>query len=128
MLIEVSSARVKRLATLLFERRGEAVVVPYVERMIARWKPEEHQCHWNMDLWVAGEDGAKAVRGWLFFDHKTTSGGRVNSVTFQAHSVLEENGVLVDITSTRASRRYPFIRHEVARRTSSNSSKAGYVY
>ena len=27
-------------------------------------------------------------------------------------SVVEENGVLVDITPTRASRRYPFIRHE----------------
>ena len=65
-----------------------------------------------MDLWVAGEDDEKALRGWLFFDDKTTSGGRVNAVTFQAHSVVEENGVLVDITPTRASRRYPLMRHE----------------
>lgn len=31
---------------------------------------------------------------------------------FQAHSVIDENGVLLDITPSQASRRYPFIRHD----------------
>lgn len=107
----MSQERVQDLARRLYERRGKAIVVPYVERSIENWKPEPQWCHWNVDLWVAGEAGSKAVRGWLLFDYVASSGGLLRFVVFQAHSVVEENGTLVDITPSAASRRYPFIRH-----------------
>ena len=48
------------------------------------------------------------MRGWLFFDF-----GVFGFVRFNAHSVVEEaNGNFIEITPSRASQRYPFIRHE----------------
>ena len=48
------------------------------------------------------------MRGWLIFEF----GGLFGFVRFNSHSVIEQqDGTLIDITPSRASRRYPFIRH-----------------
>ena len=99
------------LAADLYRRRGESVIAPYVQRSIESWKPEPKQCHRNVDIWVAGAPGSRAVRGWMLFDVAEASLGLLNYVLFEAHSVVEENGPLVDIAPSSASRRYPFIRH-----------------
>lgn len=101
------------LGKRLYERRGEAVVVPFVERSLDDWRPDERECHRNVDWWVMNNPGCKAVRGWLFFDMITTSEGLLKFVWFNSHSVVEEpNGKVIDITPSRASQRYPFIGHE----------------
>jgi len=52
------------------------------------------------------------VRGWLFFSLSYPS-PLVNFVLFNAHSVIRQaDGTLFDITPSRASQPYPFIRAE----------------
>jgi hypothetical protein len=71
--------------------------------------------HRNVDWWVHNPTNSRAVRGWVFFDLIQASFffGRRPFVRFTAHSVVEDaDGTLYDITPSRASRRYPFIRHE----------------
>jgi hypothetical protein len=50
-------------------------------------------CHDNVEYWVKHHSDAKPVRGRLFFTPNPT--GRYS---FRAHSVLDENGRLIDIT------------------------------
>ena len=77
------------------------------------WTPDENQCHRNVDWWVRANPACKAVRGWVVFDYNQTSLGLVPQVLFEAHSVVEqEGGSWVDITPSRVSQRYPFLRHE----------------
>lgn len=45
--------------------------------------------------------GTKAVRDWLVYDY----------ARFQVHSVIEEDGRLVDITPAGGTRRALFLRH-----------------
>lgn len=102
----------RELGKALYERRQEAAVVPFDERRGADWAPVENQCHYNVDRWVSEHPGTRAVRGWLVFDFEKTSMGLVHVVRFTPHSVVEdEDGRLVDITPSGASRRYPFLRH-----------------
>ena len=107
-----SEAERHALATRLYARRKEAVVVSFVECSLGDWKPSEHECHRNVDWWVFNHAGCKAVRGWMFFDFHRTSMGLLPAVRFTAHSVVEDSGGLYDITPSRASQRYPFIKHE----------------
>jgi hypothetical protein len=82
--------------------------VPYVERTLSGWAPMYNECHGNADYWVLNTLNSKSVRGWLFFDMRPLLG----FVKFTAHSVIEDQGgMLVDITPSRASQAYPFIRH-----------------
>jgi hypothetical protein len=88
----------------LYARRAEAVVVPYEPRTVSSGPPTEHECHINVDRWVLEHPDHKPVRGWLVFNLL----GR-----FTAHSVAEApDGSLFDLTPSRASRRYPFLRHQ----------------
>jgi len=77
----------------LLEREGDAVAIPYRAVRYADWEPAKNACHGNVDYWVARHPGAKPVRGWLFWG--PGEDGRYN---IMAHSVVDESGVLVDIT------------------------------
>lgn len=91
------------LGKLLYGLRDDAVVVPFVEQSLAGLILLEHECHGNADNWVLRNPGSKAVRGWIYFNALGL---------FTAHSVVEvENGMLIDITPSKTSQRYPFIRH-----------------
>lgn len=102
----------KELARTLYERRSQAVDVPFVEKEVDGWKPRATECHRNADLYSLAIGGCRSVRGWMVFDYNTASRGLAPIVKFVAHSVLEfEDGTLIDITPSAASQRYPFLRH-----------------
>jgi len=74
------------------------------------FQPAEQDCHHNVDLWRKGHPSHVPVRGWVVFEVYTPLG----LCRFIPHSVVEdEDGVLFDITPSRASRRYPFLRDEL---------------
>jgi len=104
-----SGVDLRVLAQSLYARRDEAVVVPYEEKTMTDGPPSENECHINADRWVQEHRDHKTVRGWLVFDRLL--GSRL--CRFNAHSVVEApDGRLFDLTPSRASRRYPFLRHE----------------
>jgi hypothetical protein len=110
-----SESELHALARQLYSKRHEAIVVPFIKRSIGDWQPAEKDCHRNVDWWVHNHPTSRAVRGWLFFDFIAGAVflGRRPFVRFQPHSVIaDEAGALHDITPSRASRRYPFIRHD----------------
>jgi hypothetical protein len=108
----VVAGDLKELARKLYERRAEAVVVPYEDREGSDWKPSERDCHNNVDRWVLENPDTRSVRGWIVFDFEKTSRGLMPMVRFTPHSVVEEaDGRLVDITPSKASQRYPFLPH-----------------
>jgi len=98
----------------LYARRHQAVVVPYeAKTMMSGPPPTEHECHINTDRWVMEHADHKAVRGWLVFDYNRITYGLFRICRFTAHSVVETpDGKLFDLTPSKASQRYPFVRHE----------------
>ncbi len=96
------------LAASLYACRDQARVVPFAARQSLTVKPQPHECHGNVDGWVAEHPECAAVRGWFIYDYALSA---VPVVRFQAHSVLEENGRLVDITPNEARKRPPFLPH-----------------
>jgi hypothetical protein len=99
------------LAQSLYQRRHEAVMVPFEARTMASGLPQEHECHDNIRRWISENPDHKPVRGWLVFDLHRTSRGLMSVCRFTAHSVVEEpSGRLIDITPSKASQRYPFLR------------------
>ena len=98
----------QKLGNELFNSINRSVIVPYVERALLDWSPAYNECHGNVDYWVLNNQNCKAVRGWLLFDMRPI----LAFVRFTAHSVIEDqDGTLADITPSRASRQYPFVRH-----------------
>jgi hypothetical protein len=98
---------------------NEAVVVPFVRVRDRDWEPKSTLCHPNADHWAGLKQGRRAVRGWIV-DGSDGMGGHL----FKAHSVVEEDGKLFDITP---SDRFPddppkpeparlFLRHEGEKR------------
>lgn len=57
------------------------------------WEPTATNCHANINRWVGLAANRKAVRGWLI-NGTDMAGG----YTFAAHSAVEEDGKLYDIT------------------------------
>lgn len=96
------------LAEELYSKRADARVVRYEARQAADFEAYPHECHGNVDRWVASHPGSGCVRGWLIYDYALSA---FPMVRFQAHSVLEENGRLVDITPVEVRERHPFLRH-----------------
>lgn len=95
------------LAEMLYLRRDEARRIPYAARKTEAFEPRPHECHANVDRWVADHAATKAVRGWLVYDYALSA---FSVVRFQAHSVIEEDGLLLDITPA-GGRGAPFLRH-----------------
>jgi len=57
------------------------------------WVPCARECHANAARWAGLKPGRKVVRGWLISGEFGAGGYQ-----FDAHSVGEENGMLIDIT------------------------------
>jgi hypothetical protein len=72
------------------------------------WTPEPAKCHENVDFWVSHNPSLKPVRGWIL-----SQGVVAGRCLYEAHSVIEEEGVLYDITLREdvACERVPFLRH-----------------
>jgi hypothetical protein len=77
----------------LYERVDVAVEVQFREVSLEGWQPELNKCHDNVDYWRKHHAESCAARGWIFWPPDET--GRCK---FMAHSVVQENGTLVDIT------------------------------
>jgi hypothetical protein len=77
----------------LYERVDTAVQVPFRDVALDGGEPKLNSCHDNVNCWLKSHSETRAVRRWLFWKPDET--GRC---TFMAHSVLDENGQLVDIT------------------------------
>jgi hypothetical protein len=92
-------------------RLGERVEVPFKSVSISEWRPMPRCCHANVDCWVSGQTGRKALRGWLI---DGTDG--LDGFLVVAHSVVDECGELYDITPRDGSPLNPnerrwFLRH-----------------
>lgn len=77
----------------LNERVPQAVKVPFCKAQLDGWEPAPGKCHENVDHWVRHHPECAGVRGWIFWPRDES--GRCR---FMAHSVVEENGKLLDIT------------------------------
>lgn len=98
------------LAQQLYERRHQAVLVPFRDCSGPDFSPVEQACHSNVDRWVRSHPTHRAVRGWFVYESWLPLG----LCRFAPHSVvLDEHGELFDLTPTRAVRRYPFLRHHL---------------
>jgi hypothetical protein len=98
------------LAQQLHERRKEAVLVPFRDCSGPDFSPIEQACHSNVDKWCRSHQKHQAVRGWLVHESWLPQG----FCRFAPHSVvLDERGELFDLTPTRATGRYPFLRHHL---------------
>ena len=92
---------------------------------IGKWRPAEHECHDNTEIWAAQSPGDQRVRGFLFFDYLY----RLSTVQFAAHSVIRRpNGALIDITPAKTSQRYPFIEHIGSLDLFAEAEKRGNIY
>jgi hypothetical protein len=99
------------LRQCLYERRHEAVMVPFEARTLESGSPSYHNCHNNVDRWVREHPNDKAVRGWFVND--VNADGLWPACYFIAHSVIKDStGRLIDITPNRASQPYPFLQHD----------------
>jgi hypothetical protein len=77
----------------LLERVNSAVRVRFREVQLSEGEIKLNDCHRNVDCWVENFPESKAVRGWLFWPPNGAG-----QYTFMAHSVVDENGHLVDLT------------------------------
>lgn len=97
----------KSFAAQLYARRDEGVIVTPGRVTIDGWQPVERDCHDNVTRVVNADKRYTAVRGWLYFSYNDATA----FVCFNAHSVIEVNGTLVDITPQQTlDGPYPFIR------------------
>jgi hypothetical protein len=104
----VTLDEIQKKAARLYARRHEGIIVPFEDRRSEHFQPEPKECHQNVALWVRANPTHRAVYGWLSFDFSLIGIHR-----FSAHVVVaDENGRLFDVTPSRASRGYPFVRHE----------------
>jgi hypothetical protein len=103
----------ERYFAALHPRLKDAKPVPFVTVAIDAWNHGVNRCHENVARYAAGRPGRSAVPGWLI---EATDGN--GGYLVAAHSVVEEDGKLFDITpaaatsvNTRGSARR-FIRHD----------------
>jgi hypothetical protein len=94
-------------------QQGEAIIAPFCEVGMrgsageSDWLPLPHRCHDNVAAWVSQSPQHKAARGYIIFPPNPLYGG----VLVQAHTVVEMEEGLIDITPSGASQPYPFVRH-----------------
>lgn len=77
----------------LYHRLSAAFKVPFQEVTFPGWHPKLNDCHANAKFWAANNAATTVVTGWLFWPPDI-----IGRCTFRAHSVIEENGQLIDIT------------------------------
>lgn len=97
------------LAQSLYQRKSTARVVAY-RHVDDGYR--ENFCHANAADYAAKNPGWKVVHGWLIFDFEADTSGLLTIVRFNPHSIVENrDGERMDVTPSRASRRYPFLDH-----------------
>ena len=95
------------LAAELYEKRHQAVCVPFQELAAPGWKPVPNDCHANVDRLCDLALGYQTVRGWLIYDLTL-----VRRYRFIAHSIVRDaSGDLIDVTPGRAGPQ-TFLIHE----------------
>lgn len=100
-------AELVHYVALLYERRNEGVILANKHMTIGDWSPVQNECHRNVTRLCEFNPKLTAVRGWLYFDFENA----LPHVRFTAHSaILEEDGLMYDVTPSLASQPYPFIR------------------
>lgn len=72
---------------------NSAVTVPFRKVKLNGREIKLNDCHGNLDAWVKNQPETRPVRVWLFWPPN-----EAGQYTFMAHSVVDENGQLVDIT------------------------------
>ena len=77
----------------LYQHLNEAKPVPVVSVAIDDWKPIPRFCHENVDRYTEHQPSRSAVRGWVIDGTDGCEG-----YLLIAHSVVEENNKLYDIT------------------------------
>lgn len=93
------------LAGRLYERRHEAVVVPYEDHSDDQFQPARNDCHRNVEVWCQLHPSHRPVRGWLVLDYSEQRRYR-----FMAHSLIEdEEGHRFDLTAYTG---HPFLEFE----------------
>jgi hypothetical protein len=98
------------LAQQLYERRHQAIPVPFRDCSSPGFYPGAQDCHRNVDLWCRDRPDHKPVRGWLVLE----SYPRPDIWRFVAHSVVQdEQGRLFDPTPPSAARKYLFLRTDM---------------
>jgi hypothetical protein len=98
------------LAQQLYERRHQAIPVPFRDCAGPDFAPIPQACHANVDEWCKNHPKHRAIRGWLVHESWLPLG----FCRFAPHSVaLDENGELFDLTPPRAAPRYPFLRNHL---------------
>jgi hypothetical protein len=93
----------------LYARLADAKPVSFRRVETSNWKPEQSQCHRNVDFWTEQDSARLAIRGWL-----TWGANQAGRCKFMAHSVVEEDGELYDITPIDANtprEGLAFLRH-----------------
>ena len=81
-------------ARALYEHRGEAVIVPFVDVTEDGWQPVLKECHENCEAWCERHPEYELVRGWIYVPLSTLAYCR-----FLAHTVVRRpDGQLIDIT------------------------------
>jgi hypothetical protein len=106
---ETKMSELLLLSQSLYRRKSAAQVVDYrhVDDSYL-----ENFCHKNAADYAAKNPGWKVVHGWLIFDFEADTHGLLTLVQFNPHSILEnQDGERLDVTPSRASRRYPFLDH-----------------
>jgi hypothetical protein len=83
-------------ARALYERRDEAIVVPFVSVKDGDWRPTAQDCHENCETWCERHQDHGLVRGWIYVPLAGLAYCR-----FVAHTVIRRPyGELIDITPT----------------------------
>jgi hypothetical protein len=101
----------EELAKGLYQRRDQAVAVPFRDCSSTDFRPVMQDCHGNVDLWCRVRADHKPVRGWLMLE----SYPRQGVCRFVAHSVVvDEQGRLFDLTPSSAARKCPFLKEKMS--------------
>jgi hypothetical protein len=101
----------QELAQGLYERRDQAVLVPFRDCSGPGFTPVAQDCHRNVDLWCRARSEHKPVRGWLVLEGYPDP----DVWRFVAHSIVEDQrGRLSDPTPSIAAQKYPFLRAAMA--------------
>jgi hypothetical protein len=92
----------------IHERRRTAKPLKHRDVRAESFEAPRSKCHANVDRFVSLNANLNPVRGWMFITEDDAGHCR-----FEAHSVIEDNGELYDITlaDQKECDQHPFIRH-----------------
>lgn len=105
--MRIITSEIERYFQSLQTRLAEARLVSFENVSLADWQPKPSDCHNNVDYWTTRHVGCTRVRGWLTWGEDESG-----SCHFIAHSVVEQDGALYDITPIDPNTPPPrFVKH-----------------